>query len=107
MLAVSELPAADYYVVEEMLPLLPKDPYIKNKVSLIKLRSFLLAHLYSGSGALRGYKLLLTNFIISFRVDSVILNLSTGMKLKRKFLQVYLKTAKSLNIKIRDRYRYR
>ena len=40
---------ADYYVVEEMLPLLPKDPYMKTKVSLIKLRSFLLAHLHSGN----------------------------------------------------------
>ncbi len=49
---MSELPEAAYYVLDEMLPLLPKDPYMKTKISLIKLRCFLLAHLQAGTDRL-------------------------------------------------------
>ena len=72
---------ADYYVVEEMLPLLPKDPYMKTKVSLIKLRSFLLAHLHSGntfSRALQSSYLFISVIIwgggaILYQVKSIII----------------------------------
>ena len=36
---VDSFPEADYYIFEEMLPILPKDPYMKPKVNLLKLRS--------------------------------------------------------------------
>ena len=39
---VNNLPPADYYLFEELLPILPKDPYMKHKVNLIKLRTTLL-----------------------------------------------------------------
>jgi len=38
-----KIPDADFYIFEELLPLLPKDPYIKKKVNLIKLRSTLMS----------------------------------------------------------------
>lgn len=37
------LPDADYYCVEEMLPILPKDPSLKAKIHLLKLRHAFLA----------------------------------------------------------------
>jgi len=36
---VNNLPGADYCIFEELLPILPQDPYIKQKANLIKLRS--------------------------------------------------------------------
>jgi len=36
---VEKLPDADYYLFEELLPILPKDPYVRHKVNLIKFRS--------------------------------------------------------------------
>jgi len=39
---VEKLPDADYYLFEDLLPILPKDPYMKHKVNLIKFRSTLL-----------------------------------------------------------------
>jgi len=36
---VTNFPEADYYIFEEVLPILPKDPYLKQKVNLLKLRS--------------------------------------------------------------------
>ena len=39
---VNSLPHADYYLFEELLPILPKDPYMKHKVNLIKLRTTLM-----------------------------------------------------------------
>jgi len=37
------LPDADYYLIEEMLPILPKDASLKAKISLLKLRHTFLA----------------------------------------------------------------
>jgi len=39
---VEKLPDADYYLFEELLPILPKDPYMKHKVNLIKFRTTLI-----------------------------------------------------------------
>jgi len=39
---VSRFPEADYYLFEEPPPILPKDPNLKHKVNLIKLRSTLM-----------------------------------------------------------------
>ena len=36
------LPVADFYILEEPLPLLPKDPYLKSKINLMKLRTTLI-----------------------------------------------------------------
>jgi len=36
---VDSFPEADYYIFEEVLPILPKDPYLKHRVNLLKLRS--------------------------------------------------------------------
>jgi len=40
---VDNFPDADYYVFEEPLPLLPEDPYLKQKVNLIKMRSTIMS----------------------------------------------------------------
>ena len=37
-----EIPASDYMILEESLPLLPKDPYLKPKINLLKLRTTLM-----------------------------------------------------------------
>jgi len=39
---VDKIPEADYYLFEEPRTILPKDPYMKHKVNLIKLRSTLM-----------------------------------------------------------------
>ena len=39
---LERLPNADYYILEEPLPMLPKDPYMKPKLNLLKLRTALL-----------------------------------------------------------------
>jgi len=40
---VDNIPEADYYIFEELLPILPQDPYIKQKANLIKLRSTMMS----------------------------------------------------------------
>lgn len=35
----NSLPDGDYYLLEELLPILPKDPFMKHKINLIKLRT--------------------------------------------------------------------
>jgi len=42
---IHNLPAADFIVCEDMLPVLPKDPYVGTKVNLVKLRSYVLCQL--------------------------------------------------------------
>jgi len=39
---VDEIPEADYYLFEEPRTILPKDPYMKHKINLMKLRSTLM-----------------------------------------------------------------
>jgi len=39
---VDSLPQGNFYLFEELLPILPKDPYMKHKVNLIKLRTALM-----------------------------------------------------------------
>ncbi|XP_023335501.1 uncharacterized protein LOC111706794 [Eurytemora carolleeae] len=46
---VERLPPADYYVQEDLLTILPNDPYVKLKINLVKLRSYLMCTLTSRS----------------------------------------------------------
>ena len=39
---VSKIPEADYYILEEPLPFLQKDPYLKSKINLLKMRTTLM-----------------------------------------------------------------
>jgi len=68
---VNKIPNADYYLFEELLPILPKDPYMKHKVNLIKFRSMLITMLMmrsTGTGIVHTIKPNVINTLFNLKI---------------------------------------
>jgi len=85
---VSEIPKADYYLLEEPLPFLQKDPYLKSKINLLKIRTMLIAILMHGGSAVHTIKPSASDFLFDLKRGTERISAEDSMnneKIKTKF----------------------